>query len=133
MPMVIVTKRDDLIHPELSYKIVGAAFNVYNSMGNGHHERCYQQALAEEFRNRHLQFQEQLSMPLKYGTKTIGRNILDFLVENKVVVEIKRETRFSKANIDQVVEYLKTGSFKLAILINFGNDGVKFRRIVNLY
>jgi GxxExxY protein len=56
---------------------------------------------------------------------------LDFLVENKIVVEIKKGNRFSKRHIDQVIEYLKASNLKLAILINFGTQGVTFKRIVN--
>lgn len=130
--MNMSAKKINLVYPELSYKIVGAAFDVYNEIGSGHHEKHYQRALAESFVNRNLAFQEQLFSPLKFKNKTIGRNFFDFLVENKIVVEIKKGERFSKANIDQVLEYLKTSKLQLALLINFGNDGVKFRRIVNL-
>jgi len=126
------TGKIELVYPELSYQIVGAAFDVYNEIGNGHHEKYYQRALAESFRNRNLTFQEQVFGPLKFNRKTIGKSFFDFLVENRVIVEIKKGERFSKSNIDQVLEYLKTSKLQLALLINFANDRVKFRRIVNL-
>ncbi len=111
---------------------MGAAFDVYNEIGSGHHEKYYQRALAESLRNQNLSFQEQVFTPLKFKGSTIGKNFFDFLIENKIIVEIKKGERFSKTNIDQVLEYLKTGKLQLALLINFGTDGVKFRRIVNL-
>jgi len=126
-----ILKRKDLIYPELSYKIIGCAFDVYNSLGGGHHEKYYQRALAEAFTREKLKFQQQISLPLKYKEKIVGRNFLDFLVENKIVVEIKKGNRFSKRHIDQVIEYLKASNLKLAILINFGTQGVTFKRIVN--
>ena len=66
-----------------------------------------------------------------YDNKLIGKRILDFLVEGKIVVEIKKGNRFSKSHIDQVLEYLKINNLKLAILINFGSEGVMFKRIIN--
>ena len=66
-----------------------------------------------------------------YDNKLIGKRILDFLVEEKIVVEIKKGNRFSKSHIDQVLEYLKINNLKLAILINFGSEGVMFKRIIN--
>ncbi len=124
-------RKKDILYPDLSYKIVGCAFNVYNVLGSGHSEKYYQRALAEAFSQASLGFQEQISFPLKYHSKIIGRNFLDFLVENKIVVEIKKGNRFSKTHIDQVIEYLKMSKLKLAILIDFGSEGVIFKRIVN--
>ncbi len=126
-------RRTDLIYPELSYKIVGCAFDVYNSIGSGHHEKYYQRALAEAFSGQKLSFNQQVNFPLKYKEKIIGRNFLDFLVDNKIVVEIKKGEHFSKTHIDQIMEYLKLSNLKLAILINFGIQGVVFKRIINIY
>ena len=124
--------RKDILHPELSYKIVGCAFDVYNSLGSGHHEKYYQRALSEAFSNQKLSFHQQVHFPLNYKGKVIGRIFLDFLVENKIVVEIKKSERFSKTHIDQVMEYLKLSNLELAILINFGSQGVLFKRIINI-
>jgi len=123
--------RKDLLYPELSYEIIGVAFDVHNEVGGGHHEKYYQRALSEAFSKKDLKFVEQLSFPIKYGHKIIGRRILDFLVQDKIIVEIKAGDRFSKTHIDQVLGYLKISGLKLAILINFGRDGVMFRRLVN--
>jgi len=116
---MVTLKRTDLLYPELSYKIIGCAFDVYNALGSGHHEKYYQRALAESFSGQGLNFAQQVNFPLKYKEKIIGRNFLDFLVENKIVVEIKKGEHFSKTYIDQVMEYLKLSNLKLAILINF--------------
>ena len=127
-----ILRRTDLIYPELSYKIIGCAFDVYNSIGSGHQEKYYQKALAESFSGQSLDFAQQVDFPLKYKEKIIGRNFLDFLVDNKIVVEIKKGEHFSKTHVDQVIEYLKLGNLKLAILINFGIQGVAFKRIINI-
>lgn len=126
-----VLKRKDLLYPDLSYKIIGCAFDVYNSLGSGHHEKYYQKALCEAFSEKGLKYQEQVNFPLRYRQKIIGRKLLDFLIENKIVVEIKKGERFSKTHIDQVIDYLKISNLKLSILINFGSQGVAFKRIIN--
>ena len=124
-------KRNDLVHPELSYKIVGCAFEVHNALGQGRQEKHYQRALAEEFKNAGLKVAEQVYYPITFKEKHIGKDYLDFLINDQIVVEIKKGDRYSKQHIDQVLEYLKVGNKELAILINFGSQGVQFRRIVN--
>ncbi len=119
------------MYPELSYVIVGCAFDVYNELGSGHHEKYYQKALEEAFLSKKLHIQQQVYMPLKYHEVIVGKRFLDFLIENKIIVEIKKGDRFSKKHIDQVLEYLKLHNLKLALLINFGTQGVMFKRIIN--
>lgn len=129
--MKTVLRRKDILFPELSYKIIGSAFDVYNELGPGHFEKYYQKALADSLQNKGLNFQEQVYCPVIYNNKIIGKRLLDFLVEGAVIIEIKKGDRFSKSHIDQVLDYLKTNDLKLAILINFGSNGVLFRRVVN--
>ena len=129
--MTSTVTRPDLIQPELSYKIVGALFSVYNALGPGHHEKYYQRAMASAFRGASINFKEQFSIPLKFNGAGIGRYQLDFLVEEKVVLELKKGDKFSKRNIDQVLQYLKSSGLQLAILANFSSDKVSFKRIVN--
>lgn len=125
-------KRDDLIHPELSYRIVGSAFDVSNELGGGLLEKYYENALAEAFTKNGIGFERQLNIPVKYNNKIIGRRVLDFLVDGKIVVELKKDNRFSKTHIDQVLDYLRMNDLKLAILINFSHNGVDFKRIINM-
>lgn len=126
-------RRKDILYPELSYKIIGCAFDVYNSLGGGHPEKYYQNALSEAFSRRNLSFRQQTSFPLNYKGKIVGRIFLDFLIENKIIVEIKKGNRFSKTHIDQVMEYLKLSNLKLALLINFGPEGVMSKRLINFH
>lgn len=125
-------QRQDLLYPEISYLIIGCAFDVYNGIGSGYHEKYYQKALIEAFTQKGITFQTEVSFPLSYKGKIIGRKRLDFLIDGKVVVELKKGDNFSKSHIDQVLEYLRTQKLRLAILINFGSRGVVFKRIVNL-
>ncbi len=120
-----------VIYPELSYQIIGSAFRVFNANGFGMSEKFYQNALAEEFRTEKLDFEKEVMIVKELGGKSIVRWFLDFVVGNRIVVELKVRPRFGYVHVKQTMEYLKIGRYKLAILIYFTKDGVKFRRILN--
>ena len=122
----------EIVYPELSYKIVGVLFEVFKQLGSGYREQYYQRALAEEFARSGLSFKEQVLGVLNYKGRPIGKCYIDFLIDGKVVLEIKKSGAFSKKNIDQVYSYLKALNLKLGILANFDKSGLKYRRIVNL-
>jgi len=123
---------DKLIYSDISYKIIGAAFTVYNELGFGHLEKIYQRAFAKELQLQKLNFKEQVPYKVVYKGETVGNSYLDFLVEDKVIIELKKSDHFSKKNIDQVVNYLKISDLQLALLINFSKNGVLHKRLVNL-
>lgn len=125
-------KREDLLYPKLSYKIIGILFEVDNSLGPGHKEKYYENAVAEALRTEGLKFEQQLHIPLLFNEKPVGRYFLDFLVDDKIVLELKQGNFFSKKNIDQVYSYLKANKLQLGIIAQFTSEGVKYRRVVNL-
>lgn len=124
-------QKQDLIYPELSYKLVGLAYNVFNELGHGHLEKIYQKAYAKELKEAGIIFKEQAPYQVIYKEEIIGNNFLDFLIEEKVIIELKRNDFYSKKYIDQVSNYIKVSNLKLAILINFTSNGVRIKRIVN--
>lgn len=124
---------DKLIYPELSYKIIGVSFEVSNEIGPDCKEKHYQRAIVKAFKREGIEFQEQVPVEMKFQEQKIGIYFLDFLVEKKMILEIKRGEHFSKNNIKQVYDYLKATDLKLGLLVNFTNKGVMFKRIVNLY
>lgn len=128
-----MTHKIELVLPELSYKVVGVAYNVNNTLGPGFKEKHLQRAMAEGFRLAGLRFREQAPVVLKYGDKIIGRYYLDFVVEDCLVVEIKQGDYFAHTNIKQAQDYLKSLNLQLALLINFTQKGVRTKRIVNIY
>ncbi|MEO6302035.1 MAG: GxxExxY protein [Bacteroidia bacterium] len=127
-----ILKRDNLVYPELSYKIVGCAFEVFNELGFGHAEKYYQKAMAIGLKNVGLNFKEQFYAPLKFQGELVGKLYLDFLVEDKVIIELKKSDHFSKSNIDQVNQYLLSSKLQLALLINFSAKGIISKRLVNI-
>ena len=125
-------KRDDLLFPELSFQIVGCAFEVHNELGFGFKESIYQKALALALKGKKISYVEQVYYQVKFKEEVLARRYFDFVIEDKIVVEIKKDDKFSKANINQAIDYLKTSNLKLAILINFGKEGVLYKRLINL-
>jgi GxxExxY protein len=100
-----ILKRKDLLYPELSYKIIGILFEVYNSLGYGYKEIYYQRAIAAGLKDCKLAFREQVPAKIKFKDKIIGKIFFDFLIENKIILEIKKTDRFSKKEIDQIHGY----------------------------
>lgn len=124
--------RKDLIYPELSYKIVGILYEVYNELGGGYREKYYQKALALTLGKSDLVFKEQVYSPLLFKGSIIGKQYLDFLIENKIVLEIKSGEIFNRRNIEQVYSYLVVNKLKLGILANFTKTGLRYKRILNI-
>lgn len=124
--------RNDLLYPELSYEIVGCAYDVHNELGGGLLEKVYQKAMSVGFEKRGLSFSEQVHYPITYDGEKVGSGFFDFLVEEKVVVELKRGSHFSRSHIHQVLAYLKQSDLQLGILIHFGLEEVRFKRIINI-
>lgn len=127
-----MTNKIELIYPELSYKLVGISYDVFNQLGPGHKEAYYQNALASELKKLNIPFKEQVYFPVTFNGENVGKYFFDFLVEDKIVLELKAGDRFSRKNIEQTYSYLITSNLKLGILINFTGNEVKFKRILNI-
>lgn len=126
-------RREDLVYPELSYRIIGALLEVFNALGYRYKELHYQRALAKVFREERIPFKEQVSTPVMFRGEVIGRYVFDFLIDDKLVLEIKRGDGFRREDIQQVVNYLRSANLKLGIIARFSSKGIKTKRILNLY
>jgi GxxExxY protein len=126
-----VKEGNKFIHKELSYKIVGVLFNVYNDLGYGYQEKYYEKAISVYLENDNILYNQQAAFKITVKGEIIGRYFIDFIIENKIVLEIKKGNYFSKRNINQVKGYLKATGLKLAILANFTPSGVKYHRVLN--
>jgi GxxExxY protein len=123
-------KRRDLIYPELSYAIIGCAYSVYNEIGPGHLERVYQKALAIALKKEKILFTEQFHINVIFMGEKLGNGYVDFLIEEKVILELKRNIKSGIAYLKQVLNYMHSAKIPLAILINFTHSGVVTKRIV---
>ncbi len=125
-------ERGDLVYPELCYQIIGALFSVWNKVGSGHKEGFYQKAVARELQIAQLSFREQLPAALRYGGSVIGEYRFDFLIVDKVILELKVRNYFSVADIRQRYSYLRAKKLQLGIIAHFTKTGVKYKRVVNI-
>ncbi len=120
----------EIIHKDLSYNIVGVLFEVFRGLGGGFQEKYYQKALKRTFIEKGIPFLEQVRVDLNYKGKFLGRYYLDFIIDNKVVLEIKAKYAITRTDIIQVLNYLKQSNLELGIISNFTRDGVKIKRIL---
>lgn len=124
-------KKEEYIHKDLTGQIIRALYNVYNRMGYGYREKEFQKALAEELKKLGLKFERELYCRLFYEGSLISKFYIDFLVERKVVVELKVAEEFYKKHFDQVMAYLKTNHLELGLLAIFTRREVLVKRIIN--
>ena len=96
-------------------------------------EKYYQQAFSKELEKLKLVFEKERMVHVLYDNQILGKYFLDFVVDDKVVVELKVRPRLGYVHIKQVMGYLKTTGHKLAILIYFTKDGVRYRRVLNAF
>ncbi len=120
-----------VLYKELSYEIVGALFEAYNSLGANYHERYCQRAVEKFLIKRNLRYKKEYPVDILLEEDVIGKHYLDFLINEVVVLEIKKGNRYNMSDIKQVLMYLKTTGLKLGILAYFGTDGVFYKRIIN--
>lgn len=124
-------KTKEIIYPKLSYKIIGLLFKIYNKLGYGYQEKHYQRAFKRELEKNNIQYKQEVLSPLIYEDKGIGRYYLYFVIENKVVVELKIANDIYKRHLKQILDYLKSKGLKLGILAIFTKEGLRYKRVVN--
>ncbi|GAA4822921.1 GxxExxY protein [Algivirga pacifica] len=117
---------------EMTGKVIGGAMQVYNYLGNGFQEVIYQRALAIEFRDRHIEFQREFSMPIFYKGEQVGTRRVDFLVEGDIMLELKAVIQLQDVHLAQAKNYLEAYRVRTGLLINFGAaGGLQFKRLFN--
>jgi GxxExxY protein len=119
-----------LLYKELCYRIVGAAQEVHRGLGSGFLESVYEHALARELTLLSVPFVRQYPIPVIYKDATIGEYRADFLVDEKIILEIKASSCLIPEFEAQAIHYLTATRLRLAILLNFGAGSLQFKRII---
>ena len=120
-----------LIFPELSYRIIGILFEVHTSLGNRYQEKYYQRAVAIKLKKNNISFKKEIPIDLIIDKEKIGKYFLDFLIEDKLILELKAKPSFTKNDYRQVLAYLTAANLKLGILANFYAESLEYKRILN--
>ncbi len=122
---------DDNNINELTHKIIGCAMQVHRVLGNGFQEVIYQRSLAIEMRYAGLAFEREKEMQIYYRDEEVGTRRVDFLVEGKVMVELKALEKLEDVHKAQAINYCEAYNIADGLLINFGGTSLEFKRVYN--
>ena len=120
-----------ILEKELSYAIMQAAFEVHNKLGPGFLESLYEKALIIELISCGYQVEQQKQVIVKYKDQVIGKHILDLIINEHIILELKTVSTIAPIHKQQALSYLKATGLELAIIINFGSSRVQSYRVVN--
>ncbi|MFH0814615.1 MAG: GxxExxY protein [Candidatus Falkowbacteria bacterium] len=123
---------EELTYEDLSYKTIGALYSVSNAIGGRYNKKVIQKAIAQELTNLNIKYQSDVCADIKYQEQNIGRYSLDFIIENQIVLEIKRGRQLLPNDFNQLKVYLKTSTLKLGILALFTSSHVTFAKVSNI-
>lgn len=118
-------------YQDLTQLIIGCAMKVHTALGNGFQEVIYQRALAIELAEHGIKFQREVAIKVYYKDQQIGERRVDFLVEDKICVEIKALIQLEDVHLAQAKNYLEAFKLEVGLLINFGNISLQFERVEN--
>ena len=117
------------INDDLTYKIIGCAMKVHNSLGNGFQEVIYQRCLAIELEKQSINYEREKEMPIYYEGFEVGTRRADFIVEEKVMVELKAIIQLEDVHLAQGLNYLTAYNLDKGLLINLGSTSLQVKRL----
>ncbi len=121
----------NLIYKDLSYKIIGTCFEVHNNLGSGFLEIVYKDALEYEFKKANIPFEREVKYEVNYkGLILPHKFFADFVINDKIILEVKSVSSIVNEFIAQTLNYLKVSKNKLGLIVNFGELKRNYKRIV---
>jgi GxxExxY protein len=120
------------VDSELTGRIIGCAMRVHAALGNGFQEVIYQRSLSIEMRDDGLAFSREQEMPIFFKGERVGTRRVDFLVEQRISVELKALIELQDVHLAQAINYLEAYNIQTGLLINFGARKLQFHRLNNL-
>lgn len=123
--------KEEYKYSDLTSKIIGCSMTVHSTLGNGFQEVIYQRALEIEMEMVGLQFSREFEMPIFYRHQHIGTRRVDFLVEDKISVELKAVIKLEDVHFAQAINYLEAYNLEIGLLIKFGERSLNFKRLTN--
>lgn len=121
----------EIIYKEESYSIIGICMEVHNELGHGFSEIVYKDALEIEFSQNGINLEREKEFPVHYKRRLLKHKFYaDFVLLDKIILEVKCVKSLTEEHIAQVINYLKVSDSKLAIIVNFGRGKLEYQRIV---
>jgi GxxExxY protein len=122
---------NELYLKEESYKIIGICMEVHKILGKGHSEKVYGDALEYEFQRNEIPYNRELKYNIAYKDIILSSYYFaDFVIFNEIILELKAIATLSSSEIKQTLNYLAASKNKLGLLVNFGEDSLKYKRII---
>ena len=121
--------KEEYKYSDITEKIIGSAMTVHSTLGNSFQEVIYQRCLELEMKKQGLIFSREVEIPIFYDGIKVGTRRVDFLVEEKVLVEMKAVTQLEKVHLAQALNYLESFKLQVGLLINFGSTRLEFKRL----
>lgn len=116
---------------DLTYKIIGICFEVHNELGPGFLEVVYKDAIEYELKMNNISFVREKKYEIRYKEIVLAHTYnADFMVDNRVILEVKAQQGVADANVKQVINYLAASGCQIGLLVNFGERSLKQKRIV---
>ena len=120
---------EKLRYQEFTSRIIGAAMRVHNELGSGFQEVVYQRALVIEFESASIPYAREVAVPIHFKGHVIGERRVDFLILNKICVEIKAISRLETLQLAQAKNYIEAFKMDVGLLLNFGAPSLEFKRV----
>ncbi len=122
---------NNVIFPQESYNIIGAAMKVHSALGCGFTEKVYQDALAVEFNKNGIPFQREVELHVVYEEVVLPSTFIpDFICYDNIIVELKAVRELDDMHRSQAYNYAKVSDYQLALLVNFGEPSLTYERLV---
>ncbi len=121
---------EEHLYSDLTYSIISAAMAVHSTLGPGHPEEIYQKALEYELQDCKIPFESQKPVSITYKDCQVGLRYLDFLIDEKVILEIKSVNQIELLHEWQVLSYFAAANYEVALLINFGKLKLEYKRML---
>jgi GxxExxY protein len=123
---------EDYLYKDENYLIVGLLYEVHKNLGKGFSEIVYKDALEFEFQQNNIPYKREQEFSVNYKNTTLKHKFYaDFVVYDKIILELKTVDCFNASHYNQCLNYLKVSSYKLAILVNFNLISLEYKRIID--
>lgn len=122
---------DNFPHKEVTYNIIGIAMRIHRELGSGFLEAVYEEALIAELNENNISYRNQIPLEIHYKSTRLKKKYrADFIIDGKVLVEIKKTKSLTKIDEMQMINYLKASNLKVGLLLNFALASLQWKRII---
>ncbi|MEK6568147.1 MAG: GxxExxY protein [Candidatus Omnitrophota bacterium] len=131
MDAKVSRKHGEFLYGDLTDKIIELAVKIHKKLGPGFIERIYEKALLYELKNADIEFKNQNIVKVRYDNTELGEQRVDFILEDKVIIELKCVAELNEIHTAQLLSYLKTADKKVGLILNFSKSKLEIKRVMN--